>query len=458
MAVKYKDLKEAGRTDTIREMTREEMLYGKPEGYETLEVYSPYNPQEVAGRGNWGIGDNAFMSDDDYNTLKGYQSQWFTAQAANDQAGMDAAHEAAQQLRYKYGYSGGADGSKYNTVIADVSGLDLGRDKDVVWARGGYKDYGGGGFNNSGFNSQYQARIDALTDAILNREAFQYDKESDPLYQQYADSYTRSGQRAMQDTLAQVSARTGGLASSYAGSASQQAFNNYMAALADKVPELYQMRYSMYQDDLANQRADLDMLMGLDDRDFGRYTNERDFNYGAYRDGVGDSQWQQQFDYNAHRDAVSDARYDQEWAYQLEQDALARALEQQELENELAVAMAKAAGKTSNNQTPTPGAGGLDASVVATIAKAYPDRVIPASDWQRMVAKYGEAALAAAGFSQGAPTAGGYSEDYGEVLDLLREMKDEEVQVGEIREMLKEALNGGSITQEEYLKLVNQTR
>lgn len=389
MAIKYKDLVDAGRTDTIREMTREEMLYGKPEGYSTLQVYSPQQPGDVSERGNWGIGDNAFMSDEDYNTLKGYQSKWFDAQAANDQAGMDAAHEAAQQLRYKYGYSGGADGTKYNTVIAYTAGMPN-EDKGSKWHTVSGSGAGGAG----GYNSQYQARIDALTDAILNREAFSYDKESDPLYQQYEDSYTRNGQRAMQDTLAQVSARTGGLASSYAGLASQQSFNNYMAALADKVPELYQLAYSMYMDDLEQDRLDLSTLVDLDG-----------IGYDRYRDTVADSQWQQNFDYNAGRDAVADSQWAQQFAYQQAQDALDQQNWQTQWDYQLLqdAQKAAAAGKTSSLKAaaqPTADETGMSAGAKTQITQAYPSGQIPASVWNQLAAQYGEAALVAAGFSQ----------------------------------------------------------
>lgn len=128
----------------------------------------------------------------------------------------------------------------------------------------------------------------------------------------------------MQDTLAQVSARTGGLASSYAESAAQQTYNNYMAQLADKVPELYQLAYSMYMDDLTQDRNDLSMLMGLDDTAYGRWSDDRNFGYNAYRDQVADRQWQQQFDYNASRDQVADSQWQTQFDYQKAQDALAR--------------------------------------------------------------------------------------------------------------------------------------
>ena len=128
----------------------------------------------------------------------------------------------------------------------------------------------------------------------------------------------------MQDTLAQVSARTGGLASSYAESAAQQTYNNYMAQLADKVPELYQLAYSMYMDELGQDRADLSMLQGLDDTAYGRWSDDRNFGYNAYRDQVADRQWQQQFDYNASRDQVADSQWQTQFDYQKAQDALAQ--------------------------------------------------------------------------------------------------------------------------------------
>jgi hypothetical protein len=135
----------------------------------------------------------------------------------------------------------------------------------------------------------------------------------------------------MQDTLAQVAARTGGIASSYGVGASQQAFNNYIAQLASKVPELRQLAYSMYMDDLNSQRNDLNMLMGLEQGDYGKYLDQlgqwntdRNFDYGQYRDDIADSQWQTQFDYGVSRDQMSDSQWQQQFAYQQEQDKLAQ--------------------------------------------------------------------------------------------------------------------------------------
>lgn len=284
-----------------------------PDGYSWVHYAGQANdPTYVEqNRGSWGNADNAWTSDEDWNAIQSYKQQYEQAKAAGDTAGMEAAHAAAEKLRGQYGYSGGADGSAYLPTMA-YTGV-YSRDEDD-----------GGGYGSSGYLSKYQARIDALADAILNRDPFSYDKEKDPLYLQYKDTYTRGGQRGMQDTLAQVSARTGGLASSYAESAAQQTYNNYMAQLADKVPELYQLAYSMYMDDLTQDRNDLSMLMGLDDTAYGRWSDDRNFGYNAYRDQVADRQWQQQFDYNASRDQVADSQWQTQFDYQKAQDALAQ--------------------------------------------------------------------------------------------------------------------------------------
>lgn len=172
------------------------------------------------------------------------------------------------------------------------------------------------------YTSRYQNQIDDLTRQILNREAFSYDPEKDPTYQQYKESYTRSGERAMQDTLGQVSARTGGLASSYAGSAAQQTYDNYMGALADKIPELKQLAYSMYQDEGNTQRANLEMLVALEQGDYAKYADllaqyntDRSFDYGVHRDNIGDERYNNEWNYSVGRDQIADKRYEDETAY-----------------------------------------------------------------------------------------------------------------------------------------------
>lgn len=109
----------------------------------------------------------------------------------------------------------------------------------------------------------------------------------------------------MQDTIGEVAARTGGLASSYAASAANQANNYYMSALADKIPELRQMAYEAYLQGIQGQRDDLSMILGLESMDYEKYLNslgqwntDRNFDYGVWRDQVNDQRYEQETDYN----------------------------------------------------------------------------------------------------------------------------------------------------------------
>lgn len=48
-----------------------------------------------------------------------YKKQYATSQAAGDTAGMNAAHVGAENVRSKYGFTGGADGSAYTPLTAE---------------------------------------------------------------------------------------------------------------------------------------------------------------------------------------------------------------------------------------------------------------------------------------------------------------------------------------------------
>lgn len=154
-----------------------------------------------------------------------------------------------------------------------------------------YDDY-------TGFIDGWDQIIKDMTNQILGREDFEYDYTQDPNYQQYREAYTREGERAMQDTIGEVAARTGGLASSYAASAANQANNYYMSALADKIPELRQMAYEAYLQNIQSQRDDLSMLLGLDNIYYQRWNEDRNFDYGVWRDQVNDQRYEQETDYN----------------------------------------------------------------------------------------------------------------------------------------------------------------
>lgn len=73
---------------------------------------------------------------------------------------------------------------------------------------------------------------------------FEYDFDSDP----QKASYEANAQKNYENTLAQTSARTGGLASSYAGQASQQAYQ-------DTMTQAYQILYNLAKEDFDSEQT-----------------------------------------------------------------------------------------------------------------------------------------------------------------------------------------------------------
>lgn len=98
-------------------------------------------------------------------------------------------------------------------------------------------------------NDVYQRANDqatAIYDKIMNRGEFSYDVNKDKLYQQYRDLYAQMGRSAMEDTMGQAAALTGGYGSTYSQNAGQQAYNAYLQKLNEVVPELYNAAYNRY--------------------------------------------------------------------------------------------------------------------------------------------------------------------------------------------------------------------
>lgn len=135
------------------------------------------------------------------------------------------------------------------------------------------------------YNNTRSPQIDAMVDAILNREPFSYDHTTDPTYLAYEQQYKRLGDRAREDTLGDIAALNGGYASSWATSAASQAQNDFNSQLSGIIPELYDAAYNRYLNEDSLKRDDLSILLGLEQTDYDRY-----------RDSVGDYQWQQSFD------------------------------------------------------------------------------------------------------------------------------------------------------------------
>lgn len=194
----------------------------------------------------------------------------------------------------------------------------------------------------------YGESLKAALDRINNREKFTYDLNGDALYQQYKDQYINQGRMAMQDTMGQAAAMTGGYGNSYATTAGNQAYQGYLQQLNNVVPELYNLalnkynlegqelkdqysllkdqyntEYGQYRDKVSDwnteaarlsdkyyNESSLDYSRFADQRDYttNEYNTERSYDYGLYSDAYNRAFAQYQEQQEANRAAAQRAQ------------------------------------------------------------------------------------------------------------------------------------------------------
>lgn len=155
------------------------------------------------------------------------------------------AQEAQNQLRKVYGGMGTtAEGAAPSTT--DVYG------------------------STGSFTFSKQDQLDDLTNKVVNGGSFAYDPNNASAAAA-RKQYLREAERARVDTIAKAAAMSGGVPSSYAVSAAQQAGDYYVSQLADREADLEQTAYQRYLQEYQKNLSNLGVL-----------TNERDFDYTAY--------------------------------------------------------------------------------------------------------------------------------------------------------------------------------
>lgn len=174
------------------------------------------------------------------------------------------------------------------------------------------------------YAGRYDQALSQALDALMQQPSFRYRLDGDALYKRYRDSAVKNGRLAMEDTLGQGAALTGGYGNSYAQSAGQQAYARQLDALGDRIPELYTLAMEQYRLQSQGLKDKYNLLLGADSRDYGRYTDslaawqkeadrlleayqtQRKLDYQTYRDDIADWKWQTEYDEDKRR-------YDQQW-------------------------------------------------------------------------------------------------------------------------------------------------
>lgn len=160
----------------------------------------------------------------------------------------------------------------------------------------------------SGFDySQYENVLNLMKD-YQNREPFSYDLNADMLYQQYKNQYINNGKLAMEDTMGQAQAMSGGYANSYAQAAGQQAYNNELGKLNNIIPELYNLAYSKYAQEGNEMLQGINLANEAYNTKYNEYKDNRDFQYKVYSDELDRQQQKQALDYSNYAKALDIAQ------------------------------------------------------------------------------------------------------------------------------------------------------
>ena len=148
----------------------------------------------------------------------------------------------------------------------------------------------------SKYADKYQGMQDAQLDKIVNRDPFEYDPETDQVFQAYKQQYNREGNRSMEDAVGAMNALTGGLTNSAAVTAAGQARQYWSDKLMDRIPELEANAYNRYVGNFNMDRQALSDIMNAYNTDYQR-------EYDANRDLYNDLWAQREWDYNRDQDA-----------------------------------------------------------------------------------------------------------------------------------------------------------
>lgn len=124
------------------------------------------------------------------------------------------------------------------------------------------------------YASAYAQQLAALYDEITGRQPFSYDPEEDAAFAQYAGMYRQKGRAAMEDTLGQAAALTGGYGSSYAENAGQQAYDRYMQELLAMLPTFQEQAQKAYDQEGQALQDRYDLLEQREKTAYGRWQDD----------------------------------------------------------------------------------------------------------------------------------------------------------------------------------------
>ncbi|MCI6015459.1 MAG: hypothetical protein MRZ31_02030 [Dysosmobacter sp.] len=261
-----------------------------------------------------------------------------TVDARRQQWGLDTSSPSDAQQNFLNLWNGGSSGGQ---------SIDM----DSILSMFGQGNFGGGGSAPEWQGSQWDDLLNQVANELATMNYEDWTKGDQ--YKALAERYGNQGRMSMQDVLGQISSRTGGLASSYAATAAQQEYNQFMSQLEDVARQMY-----------SSDRSDL-----LDKANMYRQLGQDD--YDKYLDDLGQWNTDRNFQYGAYRDSVEDQRYADETAWEREKYGNTQSENQKSAAQDRIAAYLAAGGKIADLDQDLIAASGLTTSELSAQEKYY---------------------------------------------------------------------------------------
>ena len=261
-----------------------------------------------------------------------------TVDARRQQWGLDTSSPSDAQQNFLNLWNGGSSGGQ---------SIDM----DSILSMFGQGNFGGGGSAPEWQGSQWDDLLNQVANELATMNYEDWTKGDQ--YKALAERYGNEGQMSMQNVLGQIASRTGGLASSYATTAAQQQYNQFMSQLEDVARQMY-----------SSDRSDL-----LDKANMYRQLGQDD--YDKYLDDLGQWNTDRNFQYGVYRDSVEDQRYADETAWEREKYGNTQSENQKSAAQDRIAAYLAAGGKIADLDQDLIAASGLTTSELSAQEKYY---------------------------------------------------------------------------------------
>lgn len=153
-----------------------------------------------------------------------------------------------------------------------------------------------------GFDYGRQDAYDKALDKVTAPSSFSYDYEKDPVFQAVKKTQLREADRAERNSMANYAAMTGGMPSTAAVTAAQQAGDYYRSQIPDYIPTLEQTAYQRFLNQYDMDQAALVALQGDRNLNWSQYLDQYDRDQAQKQQDLAAQQFDQQFQWNQYLD------------------------------------------------------------------------------------------------------------------------------------------------------------